>query len=82
MIIRASVMYAVLSCRAHDRSNFFCLLFFIFLAKEYSYLETVVASGTADCVLAFWDGSSRGTKFVIENCEKSGKPVTVIVRQP
>ena len=31
----------------------------------------------ADCVLAFWDGSSRGTKFVIENCEKSGKPVTV-----
>ena len=36
----------------------------------------------ADCVLAFWDGSSRGTKFVIENCEKSGKPVTVIVRQP
>ncbi len=31
----------------------------------------------ADCVLAFWDGSSRGTKFVIENCEKSGKPVMV-----
>ncbi|MDE7229244.1 MAG: DUF2493 domain-containing protein [Oscillospiraceae bacterium] len=24
----------------------------------------------ADIVLAFWDGASRGTKFVIDNCEK------------
>ena len=24
----------------------------------------------ADLVLAFWDGKSRGTKFVIENCKK------------
>lgn len=24
----------------------------------------------ADMVLAFWDGSSRGTKFVIDNCRK------------
>ena len=24
----------------------------------------------ADMVLAFWDGSSRGTKFVIDECEK------------
>lgn len=24
----------------------------------------------ADIVLAFWDGTSRGTKFVIDNCEK------------
>lgn len=28
----------------------------------------------ADLVLAFWDGSSRGTYFVIENCKKKGKP--------
>ncbi len=24
----------------------------------------------ADCVLAFWDGESRGTKFVIDNCRQ------------
>ena len=24
----------------------------------------------ADLVLAFWDGKSRGTKYVIDNCEK------------
>ena len=29
----------------------------------------------ADLVLAFWDGSSHGTKYVIDNCKKRGVPV-------
>ena len=32
---------------------------------------------TADVVLAFWDGKSRGTKFVIEKCREVGKTVRV-----
>lgn len=31
----------------------------------------------ADLVLAFWDGNSRGTKFVIENCKQMGVEVKV-----
>lgn len=31
----------------------------------------------SDLVLAFYDGVSRGTKFVIENCKKLGVPVEV-----
>ena len=31
----------------------------------------------ADLVLAFWDGESHGTKFVIDNCRKLGKRVIV-----
>ena len=31
----------------------------------------------ADVVLAFWDGKSRGTKFVIDNCKKGNIPVQV-----
>lgn len=31
----------------------------------------------ADVVLAFWDGESRGTKFVIDNCRRTGIPVKV-----
>ena len=31
----------------------------------------------ADLVIAFWDGKSRGTKMVIETCEKNGKQVQV-----
>lgn len=36
----------------------------------------------ADFVLIFWDGSSRGSRFVIQNCEKSQKPHRVILLQP
>jgi len=38
-------------------------------------LEIIKAS---DTVLAFWDGKSRGTKYVIDNCKKLGKPVRII----
>ncbi len=31
----------------------------------------------ADLVLAFWDGSSRGTAYVIRKCHEMGVPVTV-----
>lgn len=33
----------------------------------------------SDMVLAFWDGKSRGTKFVIDNCEKMNKEVRVVI---
>lgn len=31
----------------------------------------------ADTVIAFWDGVSKGTKFVIDNCERMNKEVWV-----
>ena len=33
----------------------------------------------ADLVLAFWDGKSHGTKFVIDNCKERGVPVKVFL---
>ncbi len=33
----------------------------------------------ADIVLAFWDGSSHGTKYVIETCQKRGIPHSVFI---
>ena len=33
----------------------------------------------ADLVLAFWDGTSHGTKFVIDNCKKMGVPVKIFM---
>ena len=35
----------------------------------------------ADEVLAFWDGQSRGTKFVIEHCKAQNKPVHVFLKK-
>ena len=31
----------------------------------------------ADAVLAFWDGTSRGTKFMIDYCKKNNKQVII-----
>ncbi len=33
----------------------------------------------SDLVLAFWDGESRGTKFVIDNCRKMNVKVDVYI---
>lgn len=33
----------------------------------------------ADVVYAFWDGTSRGTKYVIDHCRADGKPLRVFV---
>ncbi len=33
----------------------------------------------ADCVIAFWDGKSSGTAFVISECCKIRKPIQVYI---
>ncbi len=33
----------------------------------------------ADCVVIIWDGKSRGTKCVIDECEKTGKEYKLYV---
>ena len=33
----------------------------------------------SDLVLAFWDGKSRGTKFVIDYCKSCGIPIKVFL---
>ena len=31
-----------------------------------------------DCLLAFWDGKSRGTKYTIDYAKQVGKPVKIV----
>lgn len=33
----------------------------------------------ADCIIALWDGKSKGTQFVINKCREFNKPVTVYI---
>lgn len=33
----------------------------------------------SDMVLAFWDGKSPGTKYVIDRCREIGKPIKVYI---
>lgn len=31
-----------------------------------------------DCILAFWDGKSRGTKYTLDYARQLGKPIKVV----
>lgn len=35
----------------------------------------------ADMVIAFWDGRSKGTKHVIDNCKKRKKEIRVFIKE-
>ncbi len=39
--------------------------------------QNITITENADLVLAFWDGLSRGTKYVIDNCKKRNIPVEI-----
>jgi len=45
--------------------------------KRAPLLRNLEIINYADLVLAFWDGQSRGTKFVIEQCKKLEKKVII-----
>ena len=54
-------------------------------AREYALAHDIKLTEFLpeyDLVLAFWDGSSRGTKYVIDNCKRLGIPIKVFVPQP
>ena len=40
-------------------------------------MRNITIIENADLILAFWDGKSKGTKFVIDYCEKRNIPVVV-----
>ena len=31
-----------------------------------------------DCLIAFWDGNSRGTKFTLDYAKECGKPIKIV----
>ena len=47
--------------------------------KKAPILRNLQILDYADYVLVFWDGSSRGTQFMIERCRKIKKPLRVFV---
>ena len=35
----------------------------------------------SDLVIAFWDGNSRGTKYVIDNCKKKNRKIKIFIKK-
>lgn len=55
-------------------------------AKQYAYEKygrsaplkrNITIIENADLVIAFWDGASKGTKYVIDNCKRKNVAVEV-----
>lgn len=46
--------------------------------KKAPILRNIQIVENCDTLLAFWDGSSRGTKFTIDYAHKKGVPVKVV----
>jgi len=65
--------------------NFYAKVLIVFLPKYecYGRVAQMVRNREivdyADKIIAFWDGSSRGTLPVIKYAEKTGKPCEVIL---
>ncbi len=51
--------------------------------KKYGRIAPIIRNRKiieySDCVIAFWNGKSRGTKYVIDECRKKGKRVDVFI---
>jgi len=46
--------------------------------RAAGYLRNEKMAKVADCLVAFWDGKSSGTKHMIETMKKLGKPVRIV----
>ena len=46
--------------------------------KSAGYIRNKEMADASDVIIAFWDGKSKGTKHMIDICEKMNKKVYVI----
>lgn len=69
------------SAKEYARSNNIKLTEFLPEYKKFGYSAPLKRNITiienADLVLAFWDGKSSGTRFVINNCKQRNIPIRV-----
>ena len=49
--------------------------------KSAGFIRNKLIIDEADMVLAFWDGSSKGTKHSIDLAIAAGKPLNIYVRK-
>lgn len=47
--------------------------------KKAPLIRNIEIIKYADIVFAFWDGTSHGTKYTIDNCKKLGVPVKIFM---
>ena len=73
------------SARIHARRHGIPLREFLPDYHTYGYLAPLIRNGiileNSDLVLAFWDGYSRGTAYVIKKCREKGIECRVFMQK-
>ena len=46
--------------------------------KSAPLIRNKLIIDNCDCVLAFWDGKSRGTKYTLDYAKECGKPIKLV----
>ena len=82
-IVSGGAMGVDASARRYARKNGLKLTEFrpdyALYGRQAPLLRNLQIIDYCDQLFAFWDGRSRGTRFVIRNCRKRGKPVRVFL---
>lgn len=47
------------------------------LGKRAGMVRNTDMAHRADAIIAFWDGMSKGTRNMIQTCQRLGKPIQV-----
>lgn len=83
-IVSGGAVGADTSAKEYARSNNLKLTEFLPEYEKYGrkapLKRNIKIIEYADTVLAFWDGKSHGTAFVIRNCKSMNVPVTVFIK--
>lgn len=49
------------------------------VGRHAGFLRNIQIVDSADCIIAFWDGKSKGTKHTIDYANKKRIPVNVVI---
>ena len=75
---RGADTYAKLFAQKHNLTLIEYLPEYDKYGKSAPLIRNKLIVENSDCVLAFWDGKSRGTKFTLDYAAQLGKPVKII----
>lgn len=74
-----------IDCCAEEYAKSHSLKFTVFLPEYKKYGKAAPLKRNlqiidySDLIIAFWEGKSKGTKFVIDNCNRKNKKVEIIL---
>lgn len=75
---RGADTYARLFAKEHNLTLIEYLPEYDKYGKQAPLIRNKQIVEACDCLIAFWDGNSRGTKFTLDYAKECGKPIKIV----